>query len=373
MPLRIEPVRTSRDLHAFVTFPMDLYRGDPQWVPPLIGDTKKLFDPAKNPFFDHGEMQAYLARRNGKVIGRVAAIRNRAHEEFHGESMGFFGFFECVDDPEVAMGLLGTAREYLRTLGLSQMLGPVNPTTNDECGVLVEGFDTPPMVMMTHNHAYYDRLLLQCGLEKAKDLLAYILTADTMPERLSRGAALARKRNPDLAVRPMNMKRFPQEVEAFRTVYNGAWEKNWGFVPMTDREVEHMAKALKPVVDPQLVRIGEHEGRPVAFALGLPDMNFALKHAGGKLFPFGLLKILWYARKNTRARILALGILPEYRRTGLDVILYHDLFEAGLAKGYHTGEFSWILEDNLAMRRPLETIGAAPYKTYRLYQGPVEL
>jgi hypothetical protein len=372
MALLIEPVRTSRDLHTFVTWPWTVYRDDPHWVPPLIGDTKKLFDPKKNPFFEHGEIQPCLARRDGKVVGRIAAIRNRAHEAFHEESAGFFGFFECENDPGAAAALLGAVRDFLKSRDLTIMRGPVNPSTNEECGVLVDGFDTDPMVMMTHNPPYYDALLKKCGLEKAKDLYALVLEADSVPDRVERGVRIARKRNPGITVRPMNMKRFEAEVDAFRSVYNGAWEKNWGFVPMTDAEVTHMAKQLKPVVDPDLVRIAEHDGRPVAFALGLPDMNAPVKHANGRLFPFGLLKILWHARKNPRMRMLALGILEPYRKTGLDMILYYDLFTGALAKGYRQGEFSWILEDNLPMIRPLETMGARPYKTYRIYESPVD-
>jgi hypothetical protein len=311
--------------------------------------------------------------RDGRAVGRVSAIRNRRHEEFHQEATGFFGFFECERDPEAAAGLLDAVREHLRGEGLSQFLGPVNPSTNEECGVLVDGFETPPMVMMTHNPPYYDELLQGCGLRKARDLLAYFMEEKErrIPERVARGAALIRKRLGNVTVRPLDKKRFLREVEAFRRVYNSAWEKNWGFVPMTDAELDHMARQLKPVVDPVLVRIAEVDGEPVAFALGLPDMNQALKHARGKLFPLGLLKILWYARKIRRVRILALGVLEEYRGTGLDVLLYHDLFAEGMAKGYTQGEFSWILEDNLPMVRPLEQFGARLYKTYRLYQGPV--
>jgi hypothetical protein len=372
MPLRIEQIRTPKDLHAFVTYPWTVNRRDPHWVPPLIGETKKLFSPKTNPFFEHGEIEPYLARKEGEVVGRIAAVRNRAHEEFHGESAGFFGFFECVDDHEVAMGLLGAVREFLRNRKLRIMRGPVNPSTNEECGVLVDGFDADPMIMMTHNPPYYDALLRKSGVDKAKDLVAFLLEADAVPERVERGVAIARKRNHGITVRPLNKKRFDDEVEAFRVVYNGAWERNWGFVPMTDAEIIHMAKQLRPVVDPDIVRIAEHEGRPVGFALGLPDMNAAVKHANGKLFPFGLLKILWHARRNRRARVLALGILEPYRKTGLDMILYYDLFKAGLAKGYRQGEFSWVLEDNLAMIRPIESMGARRYKTYRIYESPVD-
>lgn len=371
MALQIRPVDGSGDLHAFVTAPWTIYRGDPQWIPPIIGDQKSLLDPAKNPFFAHGELQGYLARRDGRVVGRIAAIRNRRHEEFHDEPVGFFGFFECENDREASHGLLAAARDWVAARGLTVMRGPVNPSTNDDCGTLIEGFDSPPMVMMPHGRPYYPELLESFGLRKAKDLYAFIVTSHEIPERLTRGAALARRANPEIEVRPMDKRRFREEVAAFRDVYNQAWEKNWGFIPMTDAEIDHMAAQLKPVVDPGLVRIASHKGRPVGFALGLPDLNQALKHANGRLFPFGLIKILWHARKLDRARILVLGLIPEYRKKGIDVILYHDLFEYGMKKGIYTGEFSWVLEDNLPIVKPIESMGAARYKTYRIYDLPL--
>ena len=373
MSLLVEPVRTGKDLHAFVTFPWRLYRDDPNWVPPLIGETKNLFRPKKNPFFEHGEIQPYLARRDGRIVGRIAAIRNRAHEEFHGEPVGFFGFFECEDDREAASALLDAARAFARERGLTRIRGPVNPSTNDECGVPIQGLDTPPVVMMPHGRPYYDDLLKSCGLVKAKDLLAYDLSSDGgIPERLQKGAALAERRNPDIVVRSMNMKRYEEEVEKFRDVYNSAWEKNWGFVPMTDAEIDHMAKQLKPVVDPSLVMIAEHRGKPVGFALALPDLNQAIRHANGRLFPFGLLKMLWYMRRINRIRVLVLGVVKEYRGHGIDVIMYRNYFREGLERGYTSGEFSWILEDNMRIRRPLESFGSKVYKIYRIYEGPAD-
>lgn len=369
MSITVEPVRSGRDLHAFVTLPWRLYRDDPQWIPPLIGDVKALFNPAKNPFFEHGDIRPMLARRDGRVVGRIAAIRNRNHESFHNEALGFFGFFECEDDVEVARALFDAVRAYHREQGLPRFIGPMNPSTNEECGLLVEGFDTPPVVMMTHALPYYGPLVEACGLVKAKDLFAYFMENTGVPERLERGGAVAQERNPGVVVRRLDKKRFKEDVEKFRAVYNSAWEKNWAFVPMTDAEIDHMAKQLKPVIDPGLILIAELDGKPVGFALGLPDLNQAVKHANGRLFPFGLLKILWYARHISRARVLVLGLLQEYRHTGIDVIMYRDYFRHGVKKGYTWGEFSWLLEDNLAIRKPLEHFGGRPYKTYRIYEG----
>jgi len=372
MAVDIQPVRTSKDLDAFVKLPWRLYADDPHWVPPLRGEVRNQFNPRKNPFFEHGEIQPYLARREGRVVGRIAGIRNTAHETFHGEPVGFFGFFESENDQETAGALLDTAAGFLKERGLRVVRGPVNPSTNDECGLLVDGFDTPPMILMTHNLPYYERLLTGWGLEKAKDLYAFVLKTDTIPERVAQGVRIARKRNRDIRIRSLDMKHFDREIEVFRTVYNAAWEKNWGFVPMTDAEIDHMAAQLKQAIDPGLVRIAEHGGKPVAFALGLPDLNQAIRHADGRLFPFGLLKILWHARKIDRARVAVLGILKEYRRTALDMILYHDLYRYGLQKGYTTGEFSWVLEDNAAMTQPLEKFGASIYKTYRIFDAPLD-
>jgi len=282
--------------------------------------------------------------------------------------VGFFGFFECERDPEAAAALLDAARAFARERGLPRVRGPMNPSTNEECGILVEGFDTPPSVMMTHSLPYYDALLQECGAEKAKDLVAYVMHDTGLPDLLRRGAAVAERRNPGLTVRPLDMKNFAAEVERFRRVYNAAWERNWGFVPMTDAEVDHMAAELRRVIDPGLVRFAIRNGETVGFAFALPDVNQALRHANGRLFPFGLLKILWHMRRIDSVRVIALGLLPEVRRSGIDVILYRDVFAYGTGKGYHRGEFSWILEDNRAMRRPLDAMGAEVYKTYRIYE-----
>jgi hypothetical protein len=373
--VEVTPVTSPHDLGLFLRLPWTLYRDDPQWVPPLVGEAKAVLDPKRNPFFEHGEIRCFLARRDGRVVGRVAAIRNRNHESFHDERCGFFGFFECEDDPEAAGALVGAARAWNAERRLDTMRGPVNPSTNDESGVLVDGFDTPPRVMMPHARPYYDALLTGAGLRKAKDLLAYWMErppSGGVPERLSQGADLALRRTPGLAVRPFDKKDFAGEVERFRRVYNAAWERNWGFVPMTDAEIDHMAKQLKQVLDPGLIRIAEVDGETVGFALALPDMNQAIRHANGRLFPLGLVKILWHARRIDVIRVLVLGVVEGYRKRGIDVVMYRDLFAYGLSKGYRGGEFSWILEDNAAIRRPLEVMGARVYKTYRIYEGSTQ-
>jgi GNAT superfamily N-acetyltransferase len=367
MALEIRSASEPKDFTRFVDLPYRLYRNDPTWVPLLKDDIRLLFDRVKNPFFDHAEAEPFLALRDGRVVGRIAAIDNRAHNEFHGDRVGFFGFFECEDDPEAAAALFDRAEEWVRAHGKDRLRGPMNFSTNDDCGSLIDGFSTPPTIMMPHNPPYHARLYEHAGFVKEKDLLAYWIPHDNPPERIVRGVELIRKRKA-IVTRSMDMKRFDAEVDLIRDIYNSAWEKNWGFVPMTQKEIEHMAKQLKPVVDPEMVVFAEIAGKPIAFALGLPDFNIALKHAGGSLFPFGFLAILYWQRKIHQARVLTLGIKEGYRGLGIDALLIYEMFVRGHRRGYTKGEFSWILEDNYAMRRPLESTGAIAYKTYRVYE-----
>jgi hypothetical protein len=370
MALEIRSATSKADFMRFVDLPFRLYKDDPVWVPPLKDDVRLLFNQAKNPFFQHGEVEPFLAWRDGRVVGRIAAIDNRAHNEFHGDQVGFFGFFECEDDPEAANALFAKATEWVRAHGRDTLRGPMNFSTNDDCGSLVDGFTTPPAIMMPHNPAYHRPLYEGAGFVKEKDLLAYWLPHDNPPERIVRGVELIKKRK-QIVTRSMDMKRFDSEVELIREIYNSAWEKNWGFVPMTKAEIEHMAKQLKPVVDPEMVVFAEIDGQPIAFCLGLPDFNVALKHMGGEILPFGIFAMLWWKRKIHHCRVLTLGVVPGHRMSGVDTLLYHEMFLRGHRQGYHGGEFSWILEDNFAMRRPLEAMGATAYKTYRVYDRRV--
>jgi GNAT superfamily N-acetyltransferase len=369
--LQIERARTRKEIRAFVLFAEKLYRGDRSWVAPLRGDAEKIFDPARNPFFQHGEIVPFVARRDGRVAGRIAAIRNTLHESYHGEPAGFFGFFECEDDPGTAAALVEAAAARSRAWGLSVLRGPVNPDTNGDCGLLVDGFEEPPMTMMSHARPYYDALLRGCGLEKTRDLVAYIVEDNPSLERLSRVASRVARRRPSIRVRRIDPRRLDDEVERFKKVYNRAWEKNWGFVPMTDVEVDHMARDLRRVIDPGFAVFAEEEGEPIGVALALPDFNRALRHARGRLFPVGWIPVLWHSRRIRQARVLALGLVPEAKGRGVDVLLYNALYTRWRELGYRRAELSWILEDNLLMRAPLESIGARVYKTYRIYEGGV--
>jgi GNAT superfamily N-acetyltransferase len=337
-------------------------------VPPLLAEERKRIDP-KHPFFEHGTVQLFLAYRDGRPVGRIAAIENRLHNEFHGDRVGFFGMFESVDDPEVAGALLDRAAEWVVGRGLDRLRGPTNFSTNEECGLLIENFDDPPYVMMTYNPPYYDRLLTGWGLEKVKDLLAYRVREEEVNRaRLATVERLVSRLRPRMSARPIRMNRFAEEVGIVRDIYNAAWERNWGFVPMTDAEVEYMAKQLKPVVDPELALIGEVEGEPAAFALALPDVNQAIRRLNGRLLPFGIIKLLWHMRRINGIRVITLGLKPEYRRTGLAELLYYEIIQRGRSRGHTVAETSWILEDNLLMRAGLEKMGARVYKTYRLYE-----
>jgi len=371
--VRIQPVVTKGDLDRFIKFPYHIYADFPNWVAPLIVDVKKAFDPDKHPFYQHSEVQPFIALRNGSVIGRIAAINNRNHIAFHEEPVGFFGWFECVEDEEVAQALFATCADWLRDRGLKTMRGPTSHSTNEITGLLIEGFDRLPAIMMPYNPPYYAELIEHAGFIEAKTLVAYDLTIEAPPEYITRIEQRLNKRL-GVRIRSIELDRFDEELDVVRQVYNAAWEKNWGFVPMTDAELEFMGHELKPVVkkDPGLVFIVEDpDGKPIAFSLTLRDYNPAIKYAKGRLFPLGLAKILWHARKVSRARVLTLGIVPEWRRKGLDNVMYARVIRVANDSGIHSGEFSWCLEDNLAIRKPLEKLGSRVYKRYRLYDRPI--
>ena len=367
----MRPVRSAADLERFIALPYRLHRDDPLWVPPLRLDIRKMLDRRRNPFFEHAEAEYFLAvRARGEVVGRIAAIHNRAHNSFHTDTVGFFGFFESVDDLEVARALFDAAADWLRARGLDVMRGPASFSTNDECGLLVDGFDTPPTVLNPHNPRSYVPLVEQAGFTKAMDLWQFQSTNPSMPERLIRAAQLMAERQ-RIRLRHIDMKRFNDEVERIKRVYNSAWEKNWGFVPMTDAEIDHLARQLKPVVVPELVVFVEKDGETIGFAAALPDLNVALrKNPSGRLFP-GIFRILWAARRITRIRILLLGLLKPYRKTGADALMYHWIWEKGCALGYRWAEAGWILEDNTPMNNALVRIGFQHYKTLRLYDRPL--
>lgn len=373
--MAVEVKLLSRDdRKAFIRFPWTVYKDDPKWVPHLLIERSEFLDPSKNPFFDHAEVAYFGAYKDGVMIGRIAAIVNHAHNQFHQDHVGFFGLFECKNDLEAAHALFSATADFLKSKGMTTMRGPMNVSTNDECGLLIDGFDEPAVVMMTYNPTYYIDLLENTGFVKSKDLWAHKIDHPTaIPERLKRGIDLILKRN-EFTIRTINMKDFNGEVRKIRDIYNSAWEKNWGFVPMTDAEFDHLGKQMKQILDPEFLFIAEHKGRPVGFSLTIPNINDALIHIkNGRLLPFGIFKLLWHTRKSAvkSLRVLTLGITKEHRSSGMDVVFYYKTYEAAVKRGIQWAEMSWILEDNTPMNRALERMGAKVYKKYRIYDKPI--
>jgi len=367
--IEILPANDKKTFREFIKFPFRLYSGDPFWVAPLLSDIKNQFS-HKNPFFRHAEVMPFIARMNRETVGRITAICNQAHVDFHGEKAGFFGSFDCIEEITVARLLIDGARKWLGEKGMEVMRGPMNFSVNEECGLLIEGFDSSPMVMMPYNFPYYQKLLEKCGLSKAKDLYAYITDVmATFPEKFYRVSAVANKQG--MTARPVNMEFFDDEMRIFKGIYDSAWEKNWGHIPMTDEEIEHLAKKLKPVIVPELALIAEINGEPVGFMMFLPDVNQVLKKLKGHLLPFGIFKALWLSGKIKDARLLLLGIKKGARKRGVDSLLFIEGLKALHKKGYKRMELSWVLEDNYPVQRIIEAINGRLYKKYRIYEANI--
>lgn len=369
--IEVRPVTSRADRARFIDMQWAIYRDDPNWVPPLRMAVRDLLNRSRHPFHDHADMQCFLALRDGSAVGRVCAVVNHRANEFHDEQVGTFGLFESIDDAAVASALLDAAADWLRARGMRVMRGPMNLSTNDELygpGVLIDGFDSPPMVMMAHTPRYYRTLMEGAGLEKARDLLSYWVDAPDVPTRLQRMYDRM-SRMEGVRIRSIDMSRLDTEIDLILQIYNSAWEKNWGFVPFTDAEIRHLAKELKPVVAPELCPLIFVDDEPVAFALALPDFNQALHHLkDGRLLPFGIFRVLWHRRSINRIRVLTLGIKPGFRNRGFDAaMIAHIMIEAG-KHGRARGECSWILDDNIEMRNAIERVGGYEYKRYRVYE-----
>jgi GNAT superfamily N-acetyltransferase len=371
--MQIAQVTNKNDLAQFIRFPWNVYQDSPNWVPPLISEMEFILGD-ENPFYHHAEAAFFLARKNGEIAGRIAAIVDRNHINIHKEQCGFFGFFECLPDAAAAAkGLLDAAATWLRERNIELMRGPMNPSTNDECGFLLEGFDVPPMIMMTYTPHYYLDYMEQYGMVKSKDLYAYlsVIKEVSSGDRLERMAAAVKKRVPGLAVRPARMKQFRKELEAVKDIYNSAWSHNWGFVPMTDQEIESMAKRLKPLIVPELLIMAEINGDPAGFFMAVPDYNQVLSRINGRLGPIEIVKFLWYSRKISDIRVLTLGVKEEYRKKGIEGLLYLESFKAAMRKGYERAEMSWVLEDNEPMKKGCELMNGKLYKKYRIYEKKI--
>jgi GNAT superfamily N-acetyltransferase len=370
--LNIENVVGNKALKQFIDFPHDLYAGDTHYVPELFMAQEALLNPKKSPFFLHSTAAYFLARSaEGKILGRIAAINNQNYVNFSGEKTGFFGFFDVIDDYPVAKALLDTASDWLREQGLVKVVGPANFSTNETCGVLVENFNEPPFLLTTYNYPYYAGLLEQYGFEKNTDLLSYEFFPKDLSPRIQTFSAQLEQRlaQNGITIRNINMGDFDREVEKFLPIYNASWEKNMGFVPMTEAEVRQMGKDLKMGIDPDFVFFAEKDGQPIGIALSVPNLNEVfIKMPRGRLFPTGLFKFLFGKKYIKTVRIVALGILPEYRRMGLDVCFYVRNFETGQRKGIQRGEASWILENNDLMNRALLHINGKVFRKHRLYE-----
>ncbi len=373
--IEIVPVpRTGRGVGRFLAVPYRIYGGDPNWVAPLLFDLKKVFTDA-NPLFEHAEMPLWVARRDGRDVGRIAGILDHQHNRVQRDAAVFFGFYECPNDAAVSAALFGAVFDWARGRGLRRVLGPMNPTSNDECGLLVDGFDSPPAFMMTYNPRYYVDLVAAAGFRKAKDLVAFYLDISKCPlDRLGRIAEKTRRRNPDLIFRPILRKTLAADLAKVKEVYNAAWEENWGFVPMTDPEIDFMAARLKPLLAEGLVWLVESPTEPVAFMLALPDFNEALQPLRGRLLSWQLPRFLSYAlgwRSPQQCRVVTLGVKERYRTRGLEAVMLTEGFKVGFRLGFRGAEASWVLEDNVAMCRMISAFGGRIYKIYRLYEREI--
>ncbi len=369
--IEISEVTSPRERDAFIKFPWRIYKNDPAWVPPLIIERKEFLDRKKHPFYLHGDAQLFLARRDGEVVGRIMASDDPNYNALHEANVGCFGLFECIDDREVAAALFAAADDWLRKKGRTEVMGPIDYSTNYVCALLIDGFQYPPTLLTSHNPPYYAGLIESCGFTKAKDWYAWWFSEFPEPAERLRKIALARSRKQGVTIRPINLKKVAEESQRIRTIYNQAWEKNWGFVPFTEPEIEHMAKEMKPLINPRAMLLAEAGGEPVGFVIGVPDINVAFRHINGRLtwfgLPIGLLKLLYYRLKIRTGRLVALGVVEKYRRAGVAETLVLQLMDEAFKLGF-TGELSMTLEDNVMVNRFIEAMGARRYKTFRIYQ-----
>jgi GNAT superfamily N-acetyltransferase len=364
-------VRTPAEMRELIKFPWRVYAGDPHWVPPLIAERKRFFNPRRNPFFEHADAAYFMAHRNGQPCGIIGAAIDRNYIAFQKEQAGLFGFFEVLPDYDAAARLLDAARDWVRERSMHVLRGPFSFSTNQDVGLLIDGFDYDPVVLTTYNPAYYQEYVERYGFAKAKDLYAYWLDAGPPPPSMVEAAERVQKRG-DVRIRKMDLRRFQKEALLVREIYNRAWSHNWGFVPVTEAEILEMARGLKLIVDPDLCLFAELDGQPVGFAICMPDVNRALKPLDGRLFPLGWLRFLRAKRHLNFVRIFTLGVLPEHHPVGIGVLLYMRVWENGVRKGYVAGEMSWILEDNVPMNTAMQMMGGHVYKTWRIYDLSLE-
>lgn len=379
MSFHIVKVEDKKLLKSFIDFPHELYKNDPNYVPELFVAQSDIMNPKKNPFFFHGKIQQFLAIEDGKIVGRIAGVINGTYKKVIGQNDGFFGFFDVINNQEVANALLNAAENWLKEEGTTgKMIGPANPSSNDTWGMLVDGFDSPPMAMMPYNFSYYPTLVSNYGLHKQTDLYAWLFGRtgyDDVKVRRVAGLIEERIKKKGIVIRPLDLKKnFSTEVERVKEVYNKAWDKNLGSIPMTDEEFTHMAKDLKMIVDPNFVRVAEMNGKFIGISIAIPNINDILINIKkGRLFPTGLIKLLTQQKKIGGLRILILGVLEEYRKLGIESVFYAAMMDSMLANPrIKKIEASWILEGNEPMNKALENMGAKIYKTYRVFEKAIQ-
>lgn len=369
----VSQVSSREERNAFIKFPWRIYQDDPAWVPPLIIERKAFLDRARHPFYEHGDAALFLARSRGRgseIVGRIMASDDPNYNALHRTNVGCFGLFECIDNVDLAAALFDAAANWLRQKGRREIMGPIDYSTNYICGLLIEGFEHPPTLLTAHNPPYYARLIEACGFAKEKDWYAWWF-AD-FPEPMKRLERIARARGGEehVTIGPLDLKNLAGESRRLRAVFNQAWKDNWGFVPLTEAEAEHMAKEMKPVLEPKMTLIAKIDNEPVGFVICVPDINVALRKINGRLLPFGLIKLLYYRSKIKTVRFVALGVVEKYRRAGIAERLVLQVMEEAVKRGM-PGELSMTLEDNFMINRFLQAIGAVRYKTYRIYKKAV--
>jgi GNAT superfamily N-acetyltransferase len=376
--IQITKVTSRAERDTFIKFPWKIYPNDPVWVPPLVIERKEFLDREKHPFFEHGQAEFFLARRDGEIVGRIAASDDPKYNALHGSNVGCFGMFESIDDQEVADALFDAAADWLRALGRDEIMGPIDYSTNYLCALLIDGFQHPPMLLTSHNPPYYSRLIEGWGLSKVMDFFAWWFAHPAnAAARLRRLAGALKKRPEKVTLRQINLRDIAGEAGRIRAIYNQAWSKNWGFVPFSEKEFAYMTKEMKPLLLPDLVWLAEIGSEPVGFILCVPDINVALKKINGRLttfgLPIGLAKLLYQKSRIKTVRLVALGVVPKYRRHGIAEMLVLQIIENAMLKRGFIGECSLILENNVMMNRFLEAIGAEKYKTYRVYRRSLPL
>ncbi len=368
--IHVIPVNSRRERDRFIRLPWSIYDNDPNWVPPLLFERRGLLNP-QNPYFKHARFQAWLAYRDSRVVGRVSAQIDELHLQRYRDAAGFFGMLEAEDDANIFQALLQTAEDWLRQRGMHQSIGPFNLSINQECGLLVKGFDTPPMVMMGHGRPYYDSRINEQGYTKTKDLLAYLLPVDF---KLTSGMqSIIRKAGGRVKIRKLRKSRFKEDLDIIRDIFEDAWSQNWGFIPFTEEEFDHLGREMKHLVPDDFVGIAEIDDFPAAMIIGFPNLNEIIRDLNGKLLPFGWLKLLWRLKVTfpRTARVPLMGIRKRYQKSALGAALAFMIFDtvraAGLKRRTEAVELSWVLEDNRGMRNIIEALGGTPYKRYRIY------